>query len=72
MRHSFRFSGTGGQGLITAGIILAEAALLERPSWLYNPNPTARKPAAAPPRPRLSSVMSPFTSAVLSARILCW
>ena len=29
MRHSFRFSGTGGQGLITAGIILAEAALLD-------------------------------------------
>ena len=28
MRHSFRFSGTGGQGLITAGIILAEAAEL--------------------------------------------
>ena len=51
MRHSFRFSGTGGQGLITAGIILAEAALLDD---------------------KLSSVMSPFTSAVLSARILCW
>ena len=29
MRHSFRFAGTGGQGLITAGIILAEAALLD-------------------------------------------
>ena len=29
MRTSFRFSGTGGQGLITAGIILAEAALLD-------------------------------------------
>ncbi len=29
MRQSFRFSGTGGQGLITAGIILAEAALLD-------------------------------------------
>ena len=29
MRKSFRFSGTGGQGLITAGIILAEAALLD-------------------------------------------
>ena len=29
MRHTFRFSGTGGQGLITAGIILAEAALLD-------------------------------------------
>lgn len=29
MKHEFRFSGTGGQGLITAGIILAEAALLD-------------------------------------------
>ncbi len=29
MKHNFRFSGTGGQGLITAGIILAEAALLD-------------------------------------------
>lgn len=29
MRQNFRFSGTGGQGLITAGIILAEAALLD-------------------------------------------
>ena len=29
MKHTFRFSGTGGQGLITAGIILAEAALLD-------------------------------------------
>ena len=29
MRQTFRFSGTGGQGLITAGIILAEAALLD-------------------------------------------
>ena len=67
MRHSFRFSGTGGQGLITAGIILAEAALLDD-----NPNHTARKPAAAPPRPKLSSVMSLFISAVLSAQILCW
>ena len=30
MKQTFRFSGTGGQGLITAGIILAEAALLDR------------------------------------------
>ena len=29
MKQNFRFSGTGGQGLITAGIILAEAALLD-------------------------------------------
>ena len=29
MKKTFRFSGTGGQGLITAGIILAEAALLD-------------------------------------------
>ncbi len=29
MKHNFRFSGTGGQGLITAGIILAEAAILD-------------------------------------------
>ncbi|MBP5200775.1 MAG: 2-oxoacid:acceptor oxidoreductase family protein [Schwartzia sp.] len=29
MTHNFRFSGTGGQGLITAGIILAEAAILD-------------------------------------------
>ena len=29
MRTSFRFSGTGGQGLLTAGILLAEAALLD-------------------------------------------
>lgn len=29
MRQSFRFAGTGGQGLITAAIILAEAALLD-------------------------------------------
>ena len=29
MKQTFRFSGTGGQGLITAGIILAEAALLD-------------------------------------------
>ncbi len=29
MRKTFRFSGTGGQGLITAGIILAEAGLLD-------------------------------------------
>ena len=28
MKKTFRFSGTGGQGLITAGIILAEAGLL--------------------------------------------
>ena len=27
MRHNFRFAGTGGQGLITAAIILAEAAI---------------------------------------------
>ena len=29
MRQTFRLGGTGGQGLITAGIILAEAALLD-------------------------------------------
>ena len=29
MKKTFRFSGTGGQGLITAGIILAEAGLLD-------------------------------------------
>lgn len=29
MKQTFRFSGTGGQGLITAGIILAESALLD-------------------------------------------
>ena len=29
MKETFRFSGAGGQGLITAGIILAEAALLD-------------------------------------------
>ena len=29
MKHELRLSGTGGQGLITAGIILAEAALLD-------------------------------------------
>lgn len=29
MRQTFRLSGTGGQGLITAGIILAEAALMD-------------------------------------------
>ncbi len=29
MMHNFRFSGTGGQGLITAGIILAEAAIID-------------------------------------------
>ena len=29
MKHNFRFSGPGGQGLITAGIILAEAAILD-------------------------------------------
>lgn len=29
MKYNFRFSGTGGQGLITAGIILAEAAILD-------------------------------------------
>ncbi|MBR5910187.1 MAG: 2-oxoacid:acceptor oxidoreductase family protein, partial [Schwartzia sp.] len=29
MTHNFRFSGTGGQGLIPAGIILAEAAILD-------------------------------------------
>ena len=29
MRQEFRLSGTGGQGLILAGIILAEAALLD-------------------------------------------
>lgn len=29
MKETFRLSGTGGQGLITAGIILAEAALLD-------------------------------------------
>ena len=29
MKETFRFSGTGGQGVITAGIILAEAALLD-------------------------------------------
>lgn len=30
MKQQFRLSGTGGQGLITAGIILAEAALLDK------------------------------------------
>ena len=29
MKQELRLSGTGGQGLITAGIILAEAALLD-------------------------------------------
>ncbi|MGI5874512.1 MAG: 2-oxoacid:acceptor oxidoreductase family protein [Bacillota bacterium] len=29
MKHNIRLTGTGGQGLILAGIILAEAALLE-------------------------------------------
>ncbi len=29
MKHQLRLSGTGGQGLITVGIILAEAALLD-------------------------------------------
>ena len=29
MKHSIRLTGTGGQGLILAGIILAEAALLD-------------------------------------------
>ena len=71
MRHSFRFSGTGGQGLITAGIILAEAALLDDKlavqSQSYGP-----KPAAAPPRPKLSSVMSLFIQPCYLPRYVCW
>ena len=44
MRTSFRFSGTGGQGLITAGIILAEDALLDDKLAVQSPSygPEAR------------------------------
>ena len=72
-RFEIRVAGSGGQGVILAAVILGEAAAL-RTEGLNSVQARlmARKPAAAPPRPKLSSVMSPFTSAVLSARILCW
>ena len=41
-RIEFRFSGSGGQGIISAGIILAAAAVHD--------GATAPKPAAAPPK----------------------
>ena len=32
MRYDIRFSGSGGQGIITAGILLAQAAAIKIPA----------------------------------------
>ena len=53
MKQELRLSGTGGQGLITAGIILAEAALLDG---------KLAKPEAAPLKQRSLSLTKRSTS----------
>lgn len=50
-------SGTGGQGLILAGIILAEAAIIDGKEAVQTQS-YDRKPAAAPAR-RKSSLLTP-------------
>ena len=57
-RYELRFSGAGGQGLITAGIILAEAASIIEANTRYNPRATALKHAAALPNQKLSFLMN--------------
>ena len=51
-RYEIRFSGAGGQGLITAGIILAEAAAIIEGKNAVQSKAMVLKPAAAPPNPR--------------------
>ena len=43
MKQELRLSGTGGQGLITAGIILAEAAPPKQRSLSLTKRSTSRK-----------------------------
>jgi len=61
MKQELRLSGTGGQGLITAGIILAEAALLDG-KLAISPSLMARKPEAAPLKQRSLSLTKRSTS----------
>lgn len=48
-RYRFLLSGSGGQGIITMAILLAEAAALYEGLVACSPSPTGRKPAAGPP-----------------------
>ena len=61
MKQELRLSGTGGQGLITAGIILAEAALLDGKLAIQSQSygPEARGGA---PKQRSLSLMKRSTS----------
>mgnify|MGYP000155180915 CR=1 FL=1 len=61
MKQELRLSGTGGQGLITAGIILAEAALLDGKLAIQSQS-YGRKPEAAPPKQRSLSLTKRSTS----------
>lgn len=51
MIKQLRLSGSGGQGVITAAIILGEAAVKEGKTSC-NRNLTDQKPVAVPPKPK--------------------
>ncbi len=74
MKHNFRFSGTGGQGLITAGIILAEAAILDGKEAIQSQSygPEARGGSSKAPKRKPSFPTTRFILAGLPARTFCW
>ena len=51
MKQELRLSGTGGQGLILAGIIWLKQHS-STANLLSNPNPMVRKHAVVPPNPK--------------------
>ncbi len=61
MKQELRLSGTGCEGLITAGIILAEAALLDGKLAIQSQS-YGRKPEAAHPKQRSLSLTKRSTS----------
>jgi len=54
-RYEIRFSGSGGQGLILAGVIFAEAATIYDKKTAVRASRTGPRPAAARPSRRSSS-----------------
>ena len=65
MRKQLRLSGSGGQGVITAAIILAAAAVDEGKE-------AVQSQSYGPEAPRSSSTMRPSIIRTYSCRTSCW
>ena len=71
-RYELRFSGAGGQGLITAGIIMAKAASIYQGIQAVQSRVTARKPVVAHPSRKSLFQMKRLTIRRSPSAMHCW